>query len=46
MGLDMYKDGPRCREIKHSNFPTLIEDLAKRLEGNYNEISIKDYKYN
>jgi len=46
MGLDMYKEGPKCREIKHKNFPTTVEALAKKLEENYVQITSKQRKNN
>lgn len=38
MGLDMFKEGDKCREIKHKNFPTSVEGLARKLEENYESI--------
>ena len=41
MGLDMYKEGDKCREIKHKDFPTSVDTLARKLEENYNDIILE-----
>jgi DNA polymerase-1 len=35
MGFDMWKDGPRCIEIKNNNIPESAELLAEKLQENY-----------
>ncbi len=38
MGFDHFKEGNRCTEIKHKDFPTSVEALAKKLEENYGRL--------